>query len=62
MRSVVKHRNRLPREAVHVLSLEMFRIRLDGTLGSLIWWKSSLSMAGRLELDCLKVPSNPVVL
>ena len=60
--SVVKHRNRLPSEAVDVLSLEMFRVRLDGALGSMIWWKLSLALARGLELYCLKVPSNPVVL
>ncbi|KFO70504.1 hypothetical protein N303_08244, partial [Cuculus canorus] len=33
---VVRHRNRLPKEAVDVPSLEVFKARLDGALGSLI--------------------------
>jgi len=34
--SVVKHWNRLPREAVDAPSLELFKARLDGTLSSLV--------------------------
>ncbi|KFQ10514.1 hypothetical protein N330_13586, partial [Leptosomus discolor] len=33
---VVKHWNSLPREVVKAPSLETFKIRLDGALGSLI--------------------------
>ncbi|KFO81362.1 hypothetical protein N303_01565, partial [Cuculus canorus] len=33
---VVRHWHRLPREAVDAPSLEMFKARLDGALGSLI--------------------------
>jgi len=33
--SVVRHWNRLPREAVHALSLEVFKTRLDGALDNL---------------------------
>ncbi|KFO75324.1 hypothetical protein N303_08484, partial [Cuculus canorus] len=33
---VVRHWNRLPREAVDAPSLEVFKARLDGALGSLI--------------------------
>ncbi|KFQ76787.1 hypothetical protein N335_07961, partial [Phaethon lepturus] len=33
---VVGHWNRLPREVVDALSLEMFKARLDGALSSLI--------------------------
>jgi len=33
---VVKHWNRLPREAVEALSLETFKARLDGALSNLI--------------------------
>ena len=33
---VVMHRNRLPREAVDVSSLEAFKTRLDVALGSLV--------------------------
>ena len=41
----------LLREAVDAPSLETFKARLDGALGSLIWWVATLSMAGGLELD-----------
>ena len=30
--------NRLPREVVDALSLEVFKVRLDGALGSLVWY------------------------
>jgi len=50
---VVKHWNRLPREAVDVPSLAVFKARLDGALSTLVWWKMSLLMAGRLEADDL---------
>ncbi|KGL86207.1 hypothetical protein N301_04981, partial [Charadrius vociferus] len=33
---VVKHWNRLPREAVNAPSLEVFNARLDGALSSLV--------------------------
>ncbi|KFO74818.1 hypothetical protein N303_04192, partial [Cuculus canorus] len=33
---VVRHGNRLPREIVSAPSLEVFKARLDGALGSLI--------------------------
>ncbi|KFV59241.1 hypothetical protein N341_08582, partial [Tyto alba] len=33
---VVKHWNRLPKEVVGALSLEIFKIRLDGALSNLI--------------------------
>ena len=33
---VVRHWNRLPREAVDVLSLEAFKARLDGALSNLV--------------------------
>ena len=49
----VRHWNRLPREAVDAPSLEVFKARLDGTLGNLVWWRVSLPMAGGLELDDL---------
>ncbi|KAK4829896.1 hypothetical protein QYF61_007288 [Mycteria americana] len=43
---VVKHWNRLPREAVDAPSLETFKVRLDGALSNLIQLKMSLLMAG----------------
>jgi len=33
----VRHWHRLPREAVVAPSLEVFKARLDGAMGSLIW-------------------------
>jgi len=56
---VVKHWHRLPREAVDAPSVAVFKARLDGALSNLVWWKVSLLMAGGLEPDDLKVPSNP---
>jgi len=50
---VVKHWNKLPREAVAAPSLEVFKARLDGALSNLVWWKMSLLMAGGLEPDDL---------
>jgi len=48
---VVRHQNRLPREAVNACSLVVFKVRLDGALSNLVWWKGSRPMAGELELD-----------
>ena len=44
------HWNRLPKEAVHAPSLEAFKVRLDGVLGSLVWWLATLHTAGGLKL------------
>jgi len=49
----VRHRNRLPREAVDAPSLELFKGRLGEALNNLVQWKVSLPMAGRVELDDL---------
>jgi len=43
---VVMHWSRLPKEAVDVPSLEAFKARLDGALGSLVWWLATLHIAG----------------
>ena len=56
---VVRHWNRLPREAVAVPSLAVFKVRLDGALSNLVWWKVSLPMAAGLELDDLEGPFQP---
>ena len=37
IQKVVWHWHRLPREAVDAPSLEAFKARLDGALGSLVW-------------------------
>jgi len=50
--SVVRQRNRLPREVVDALSMEKFKVGLDGTLGSLVWWVAALSMG--VEIDDLQ--------
>jgi len=46
---VMRHWQRLPREAVDVPSLAVFKARLDGALSNLLWCKGSLPMAGGLE-------------
>jgi len=50
---VVKHWNRLPREAEAAPSLALLKAKLDGALSTLVWWKMSLLMAGGLEPDNL---------
>jgi len=45
---VVKHWNRLPREAVAAPSLETFQARLDRALSNLVWSKMSLLTVGGL--------------
>ena len=56
---VVRPWHRLPREAVDVPSLAVFKARWDGALSSLGWWKGSLPMAGGWSAGICKVPSNP---
>jgi len=46
---VVKHWNRLPREVVDALFLEIFKVRLDGAVSNLIELKMSLLTAGGLD-------------
>jgi len=46
---VVKHCNKLHREVVDALSLEAFKVRLDGALSNLIWLKIALYVAGDLD-------------
>jgi len=43
---VVRHWHRLPREAVDAPSLEAIKARLDGDLGSLIWWEATSPQQG----------------
>jgi len=52
---VVRHWNRLPREAVAALSLEVFEARLNGALSNLVSWKGSRSW----NWTIFKVLSNP---
>jgi len=56
---MVRPWNRLPREAVDMPSLEMFKAGLDGALSNLVWQKVSLPMAGGRNEMTYKVPSNP---
>ena len=37
-----QHWHRLPREAVDAPSIEVLKARLDGALGSLLWWVAAL--------------------
>ena len=46
---MVRYWNLLPREAVDAPSLEMFEVRVDGALGSLIWWVATLPTAVDLK-------------
>jgi len=43
---LARHWHRQLREVVNTLSLEVFKSRLDGALGSLIWWVAALPAAG----------------
>ena len=53
---VVRHWNRLPREAVDAPTLKAFKARLDGALSNLVYREVSLPIAGMLELDDLEDP------
>lgn len=53
---VVRNCVRLPRKAVAVVSLEMFKIRLDGAQSNLFYWEVLLPTAWGWNL---KVPSDP---
>ena len=45
--------HRLPTEAVDAPSLEVFKARLDGALGSLSWWMAALPVLRMLKQDGL---------
>jgi len=51
--SVVRQWHGLLREDMGASSLEVFRVRLDGVLGSLIQWMAAILMAEGLQLDDL---------
>ena len=42
----MRHWHELHREAVDAPSLEVLKARLDGALGSLIWWEATSSQKG----------------
>jgi len=50
---LLRYWNGLPREAVSVPSLKALKARLNGALGSLVWWVVTLLMAGGVEQDDL---------
>jgi len=50
---VVRHWNRLPREAVDALSLAVLKARLDRALSNLVSWKVSCAHGRGVELDDL---------
>lgn len=59
---LVRQWKSLPREAVDVLDvphLEVFKVRLDAALSTLVSWKMSLPMAGVVELNDLYCPFQP---
>ena len=57
---VVRCWNRLPKEAVDASRLEIFKTRLDGAVGNLVWYQvMALLVAGGWNLMILGVPSNP---
>ena len=43
---VVTHWNRLPKVVVDAPSLEVFKVRLDVALGSLVCWVATLHIEG----------------
>jgi len=51
--SVMGYWNGLPREAVDTPTLEAFKARLYGALGTLVCWVATLSIAVELELHHL---------
>jgi len=56
---VVKHWNRLSREAVEAPSLETLKARLDGALSNLVWLKMSLLTGRGLGWMTSKGPFQP---
>ena len=49
----------ITQRAASTPSLEVLKARLDGALGSLIWWVAALPMAGGWHWVGFKVPFNP---
>ena len=52
----------MPKEVVDAPSLEVFKARLDGALGSLSWWGAALPTAGVGVGWALSSLSNPAFL
>ena len=51
-------RNTLPKEVLCATSVEAFKVRMDGILGSLIQWLAALHMAGAWNQVLFESPSN----
>ena len=47
---MVKHWNKLSKEAEDAPSLEAFRARLDVALGSLVWWLVTLHIGSPMRI------------
>jgi len=56
---VVTHWNGLPKEVVDAPSLEASKARLDVALGSLVYWLTTLHIAGGLKLKDHYGPFQP---
>ena len=54
----MRHWHRLPRETMDVSSLKVFKARLNGTPGRMIWWVAALPRAGGWKRVILKAPFN----
>jgi len=61
MMRVMKLQNRFPREVVGALSLETFKVRLDGALSNLVLLKMSLFIAGEMGYLTFKGPLQPIL-
>ena len=59
---VVRHWHRFPMEIVPAPLLEVFKVRLDGDLYSLVWRKVPLSMVGDWDGMISNIPSTPTIL
>ena len=59
---VVKHRYKLPKEVVDAPSLDVYKSRLDGALGSLSCWEDNQPTAVSWNYMGFKVPSGSTAL
>jgi len=60
--SAVRHRHRLCRESMDASSLKVFKARLDGIPGSLIWWMATLPMEDQMSFKVLSNLIPPMIL